>query len=187
MDWGGDAGAILLPRSTAVSLFLRGMYVSSCVGIREHSCRSLEPGERQFLRLAQIGPLELSLPRMIGAPVQSPTPVTCSLFVCGETAVLTAKGEGRGCLEPGIPVQRIHHYLGGVHVPLVGENSILDDWRCLSHRSLPWLPSLTEQGFPNSIAHVRESLQSCSPPAGARCSTRAESHIVRRCSKLLFA
>lgn len=92
----------------------------------------------------------------MGSPVQSPAPVACTLFVRGEAAMLTAKGESRGGLEPGVPAWRVHHHLSRVPVPLVGEDSIVDDRRYLSHRSLPLLPCSTEQGFPNSIAYVRE-------------------------------
>jgi len=81
--------------------------------------------------------MQLALPRAIGAPVCSAAPVACPLFVRGETGMLTAKGEGRGRLEPGIPVGGVHHDLHGRSVPQVGEDAILDDRRDLSHRCLP--------------------------------------------------
>src|SRR6266567_4884727 len=124
----------------------------------QHHCHRLQPLERESFRLTQIGPVQLALPRAIGAPVCSPAAVACTLFARGKAAMLIAKGEGRGGLEPVIPVRGVHHHLHERPVPQVGEYPILDDRRYLSHRCLPLLPSATEQGFPNSITYVRESL-----------------------------
>src|SRR6266566_3687995 len=74
--------------------------VIPCSPARQGPCHRLEPLKREFFRLAQIGPVELALSRIIGAPVCSPAPVTCTLFVRREIAVLTAKGEGRGGRKP---------------------------------------------------------------------------------------
>src|SRR6266567_1916227 len=136
---------------------------------KEPRRNGLQPREGQGLRLAQVGPLQPPIPRAIGSPVRPPAPVACPFFVCGEAAMLTAKGKGGGSLEPAIPIGRIHHQLSGLAVQLVGEDAILDDWRGLSHRSLALLPSATEQGFPNSIAHVRESLFDATQCLGSRC------------------
>src|SRR6266566_2435071 len=131
--------------------------ISCSLACQRHGHR-LQPLECEFLRLAQVGAVELPTALLIGAPVQFATPVAGPLFARGEEALLTAKGEGRGRLEPGIPVGGVHHDLYGRLVPQVGEDAILDDRRDLSHCSLPLLLSSTEQGFPNSIAYVREPL-----------------------------
>src|SRR6266566_2032534 len=157
----------------------------------QHHCHRLQPLERESFRLTQIGPVQLALPRAIGAPVCSPAPVACMLFVCGEATMLTAKGEDRGCLEPSIPVGGVHHDLYGKPIPQVGEDAILDDRRDLNHRCLPCLPSAPEQGFPNSIAHVRESLPEAfgTRTAARFCSTRTVSRASaerKRAAKAFF-
>ncbi len=96
---------------------------------KEPGRNRLQLMEGQGLRLAQVDPLQLPLPRAIGSPVRSPAPVACPFFVRGEAAVLTAKGKGGGSLKPAIPVGRIHHHLSGLAVQLVSEDAILDDWR----------------------------------------------------------
>src|SRR5260370_29648353 len=110
-----------------------------CSVARQHHCYRLQLLERQFFRLTHIGPVQLALPRAIGAPVRSPTLVACSLFVRCKAAVLTTKGEGRGGLEPGIPVGGVHHHLSATPVPQVSAEPILDHRRVPSHRSLPLL------------------------------------------------
>src|SRR6266568_1448628 len=107
-----------------------------CSLARQHHCHRLQPLEREFLRLAQVGAVQLAVPRAIGAPVQSPTPVACTLFVCSEATMLTAKGEGRGCLHPnripeqdstcsGILSRSVRHLGSGRHGSVQTERSLV--------------------------------------------------------------
>ena len=65
-------------------------------------------------------------------------------------------------------------------VPQVGEDAILDDRRESEPSLPPLLPSAPEQGFPNSIAHVRESLPE------ALCTQGAEGFCEQELSLILL-
>ena len=94
---------------------------------RQRSGDGDEPLEGQLLRLAQVDAVQLPLPRAVGSPIRAPTAVACPFLTRSEAAMLTAKGEGGGGLQPGIPGGGAHLHLGERSVLLVGEDSIVDD------------------------------------------------------------
>ncbi len=158
---------------------------------RQGTRHGLQPLEGHLLGAAQVGTMQLAFPVAVGTPVGVSAPVAGPFFVRGEQALLPTKGESRGKPQPGIPAWGVHRNLRGVAVLLVGKDAILDDRRDLSHCCLPLLPSAPEQGFPNSIAHVRESLpEAFSTQRAARsCSARAVSRASderKRAAKAVF-
>src|SRR5258708_40356010 len=117
-----------------------GERVVSCPRAIQHLCHRLQPLERQLLRLAQVGTVELPIALAIRPPVRPPALVACPLFASGEGAVFTANGEGGGGLEPVIPAGSAYHQLSGLLVLLVDKRLTLDNRRCLSHLALPLVP-----------------------------------------------
>jgi hypothetical protein len=99
----------------------------------------LEALKRQVLRLAQVGTMNLPLSPEIGAPVRSPTSITCSLTASGEATRGTVKDEAGGYFKPGIPLRGTYNNLSNMFVVLIGEDSISDDCtRLMSHGTLSW-------------------------------------------------
>src|SRR5215469_13227093 len=97
------------------------------------------------------------MPHLVGAPIRPPASIPRPFFVGCKAAVLTAKSKGGRALEPAVPVDRVHEHLSGLLAVVAGEDAILDDGADGSHVPLAVVSFATKHGFPNRIAHVRES------------------------------
>lgn len=70
----------------------------------QHNRDRLQPLQRQLLRFAQVGTVQLPMPPAIGFPVLAASPAARPLFASSESSVFTAVGEGGGTAQPDIPV-----------------------------------------------------------------------------------